>query len=589
MDLHPINALATDAERAAIDTVLGPPLADTTIPAAEAKARRTFLLPALLGLQTRIGHVSEGGLGYACRRLGVPPAEAFGVASFYALIALGERPAAFAHVCDDIACKAAGADQLCAELEQTQGKPAHLHHRADAPKNLKHQATWAKSPCLGLCEQAPAALVTVARASPVEQSFGHATPQRIAAALKGETVERPTLHLGSHGPRKLLARQGCLDLDAYRAAGGYQALRRALELGPEAVIREVTDARLVGRGGAAFPTGRKWEAVSKAAAHPHYMVCNADESEPGTFKDRVLLENDPFSVIEGMTVAAFATGSTKGYLYLRGEYPLAAQRLERAIGEARAKGLLGTNILSHRFDFDLELRRGGGAYICGEETSLFASIEGYRGEPRSKPPFPVQSGLFQHPTAINNVETLVAALDIVRDGAKAYGTGTKLFCVSGKVRQPGVYEVPLGITLDQLLQLAGGTEQPIKAILMGGAAGTFIGPEQTGMTLSLEGAKQAGTTLGSGVVFVIDETVELTPLLRRIAAFFRDESCGQCVPCRVGTVRQEELLHRLTRGGADRPRELALLKELGQAMRDASICGLGQTASSAIESATRFI
>jgi NADH-quinone oxidoreductase subunit F len=588
VDLHPISALATPDERRAVDAVLGPLKDDATIPFAEAKARRTFLLPALLSLQGRIGHVTEGALGYACRRLGVPPAEGFGVASFYALIALAERPRAFAHVCDDIACMAAGAGALVAKLESALGPPLKAHHRADQPMGTPAPARWAKSPCLGLCEQAPAALVTVARDEPKEQSFGEVTVERLQAALEGERVDRPALHVESVGAPKLLARHGKLDLDSYRAAGGYQALRKALELGPDAVIREVTEAKLSGRGGAAFPTGKKWDAVARAAARPHYVVCNADESEPGTFKDRVLLEADPFSVIEGLTLAGFATQSSRGYLYIRGEYPLGAQRLQNAIDSARARGLLGADLFGRGFDFDIELRRGGGAYICGEETSLFASIEGYRGEPRSKPPFPVQSGLFGKPTAINNVETLVAALDIVRDGAQAYGAGTKLFCVSGKVSRPGVYEVPTGIKLEQLLKLAGGTARPLKTILMGGAAGTFIGPESLSMELSLEGAKKAGTTLGSGVVFVLDDSVELPPLLRRIAAFFRDESCGQCVPCRVGTVRQEELLHRLASGG-DKQRELSLLKELGQAMRDASICGLGQTASSAIESATRFL
>jgi len=588
VDLHPINALATDDERRAVDAVLGLPQGDPTLSASQAKARRTFLLPALLSLQTRIGHLSKGGLGYACRRLGVPPAEGFAVASFYALIALSERPRAFAHVCDDLACLAAGAKQLCQKLEASLGAPAHVHHRAEAPHEKPQPAHWQKSPCLGLCEQAPAALVTVAGDSPVEQAFGHATPERIAAALEGQSVEQVPVQLGSEGPRRLLARNGRLDLDSYRAAGGYQALRRALELGPDGVIRELTDAKLAGRGGAAFPTGRKWDAVSKAPARPHYVVCNADESEPGTFKDRVLLEGDPFSVVEALTLAGYATGASEGFIYIRGEYPLGARRLLNAIHQARAKGLLGENVLGRGFDFDIELRRGGGAYICGEETSLFASIEGYRGEPRSKPPFPVHQGLFQKPTAINNVETLVAALDIVRDGAAAYGQGTKLFCVSGKIRRPGVYEVPIGMPLEQLIALAGGTEKPITAILMGGAAGTFVGPEALKMPLSLEGAKAHGTTLGSGVVFVIDDSVDLPGLLRRIAEFFRDESCGQCVPCRVGTVRQEELLHRLAMG-ADKARELPLLKELGQAMRDASICGLGQTASSAIESAARFL
>jgi NADH-quinone oxidoreductase subunit F len=595
VDLHPISALATDEERRAVDAVLGLPGNDAPVPAQEARARRTFLLPALVSLQTRVGKVSEGALGYVCRRLGLPPAEAYGVASFYALLALGDRPRAFAHVCDDIACQAEGAEELCAELEQRLGPAATFHHRADSPKAQPGTtARWARSPCLGLCEQAPAALVSVARDEPLEQAFGGATASRVAQALEGKLVPPLGLYLGGSGPQKLLARAANVDpesLDAYRSAGGYLALRRALDIGPDGVIREVTDAKLVGRGGAAFPTGRKWDAVAKAAPRPHYVVCNADESEPGTFKDRVLMELDPFAVIEAMTIAGYATGAERGYLYIRGEYPLAHARLHNAIERARTRGFLGADILGRGFSFDIELRRGAGAYICGEETSLFNSVEGFRGEPRSKPPFPAQSGLFGKPTAINNVETLVAALDIVRDGAQSYGAGTKLFCVSGKIQKPGVYEVPLGMRLDALLKLAGGTKRAIRAVLLGGAAGTFLGPDQLDVPLSFEGARAKNASLGSGVVFVVDDSVELMPLLRRVAAFFRDESCGQCVPCRVGTVRQEELLARLARGAPHGTiqDEMALLKELGQAMRDASICGLGQTASTAIESAITLV
>ena len=246
---------------------------------------------------------------------------------------------------------------------------------------------------------------------------------------------------------RLLQRVGRVDpesLDAYRASGGYAALARAIELGPAGVIREVLDSKLMGRGGAAFPTGRKWDAVAKAADRPHYVVCNADESEPGTFKDRVLMEGDPFAVLEGMTIAGFATGSERGYLYVRGEYPLAARRMGAAIDAARAAGWLGNNVRNAGFSFDVELRRGAGAYICGEETALFNSIEGKRGEPRNKPPFPVQSGLFAKPTVINNVETLVNIPPILLQGGAAYAgigtsgsTGPKLFCVSGHVVAAG--------------------------------------------------------------------------------------------------------------------------------------------------------
>ncbi len=382
-------------------------------------------------------------------------------------------------------------------------------------------------------------------------------------------------------------------LDDYREQGGYRALRRAFELGPEGVLREVKESGIRGRGGAAFPMGVKWEAVAKAPVRPHYVVCNADESEPGTFKDRALMEEDPFAVIEATTVAGYAAGAGKGYIYVRGEYPLAIRRLQHAIEEAEKRGFLGANIMGEAFDFRIEVRQGAGAYICGEETALFNSIEGFRGEPRSKPPFPTQVGLFKKPTVVNNVETLVNVLDIVLDGGPAFaaiGTkesaGPKLFCVSGHVVRPGVYEVAFGATLRQVLELAGGVPggRRIKTILLGGAAGSFIGPEALDTSLTFEGTRTIGATLGSGVIMVFDETSDMRAAAARIARFFRDESCGQCVPCRVGTVRQEEALSRLARNG-DGARESVLLDELAQVMRDASICGLGQTAANAIASA----
>lgn len=394
------------------------------------------------------------------------------------------------------------------------------------------------------------------------------------------------------------------DLDSYRAHGGYRALRRAVEMGPAGVLRELNDSGLVGRGGAAFPAGRKWEAVARQPVRPHHLVCNADESEPGTFKDRVVMEEDPFAVIEAMTVAAFATGCEQGWIYLRAEYPLARQRLRGAIDAARHKGLLGADIGGWGFRFDIEVFRGAGAYICGEETAIFNSIEGYRGEPRSKPPFPVDVGLFGKPTVVNNVETLVNVLLIVEHGGAAYrkvGTetspGTKLFCLSGALVRPGLYEVPFGTTLRHLIDLAGGVPgqsegRSVQAVLLGGAAGSFVGPDQLDLPLTFESTRAAGATIGSGVVIVFDDGVDLLDIVARIAAFFRNESCGQCVPCRVGTVRQEEALVRLrnrrgtdpTRDGA-RDKDLALLEEVGRVMRDASICGLGQTAWNAIESA----
>jgi NADH-quinone oxidoreductase subunit F len=385
-------------------------------------------------------------------------------------------------------------------------------------------------------------------------------------------------------------------LDDYRAHGGYEGLRRAVELGPEGVIREVKDAKLLGRGGAAFPAGVKWEAVATQPARPHYFICNADESEPGTFKDRVLMEGDPFAVLESLTIAGLATGSEKGFIYIRGEYPNATAMLQHAIDVAYAHGFLGADVMGEGFAFDVELRRGAGAYICGEETSLFNSIEGKRGEPRNKPPFPVEKGLFGKPTGINNVETLVNVLEILRIGGLEYAkigtedsTGPRLFCLSGCVERPGVYEVEHGVTLREVLELAGGVRggKALKALLLGGAAGSFVTQDDLDLRLTFEDTRAAGVTLGSGVVMAFDEGVDLADIVVRIAAFFRDESCGQCVPCRVGTVRQEEALTRLVSGRANgsRQEELALIGQIGQVMRDASICGLGQLAANAVDSA----
>jgi NADH-quinone oxidoreductase subunit F len=607
MDLHVIGPLASPAERAAVDSVLGPadsgwhggtrnPRTDGHFAQGghDARARRDLLIPVLHAIQSRIGWISQPALSYVSRRLTIPPAEAYGVATFYALFATTARPPVVAHVCDDLACALAGANELCADLERTVGPEGEPIDDG--------RATWLRSPCLGLCERAPALMVTEAGETPVTVASGPVDAAGVVGRLRAdrtggrrsEVGSAPIPQRGQPGLR-LLARVDVVDpssLDDYRAHGGYIALERARAIGPGQVIDEVAASGLVGRGGAAFPTGRKWAAVAQQDAEPHYLVCNADESEPGTFSNRVLMEGDPFAVVESIAVAAFAVGATKAYVYIRGEYPLAESRLLHAIAATRDAGLLD--------GLDIELRRGAGAYICGEETALFESIEGKRGEPRNKPPFPVEVGLFGKPTAINNVETLVNVLDIVgADGGatafKAIGTegsaGPKLFCVSGNVARPGVYEVPFGMTLSELIDLAGGVPggRGIRAVLLGGAAGVFVGADALDVPLTFEGTRAIGATLGSGVVMVFDETADLVGALRRIARFFRDESCGQCVPCRVGTVRQEELLARLAAGrvNGSRDDELALLRDIGQAMRDASICGLGQTASSAIESAIR--
>jgi len=565
VDIRTAGGPATEEEIAAVDGLLGSPEslweggerhpADDHVAfgGRALRSQRHLLLPVLHAIQDRVGWVSRGALEYACRRLSIPPAEAYGVVSFYARFALEPRAEVTLHVCDDISCMLAGAKVV------EGGRPV---------------------PCLGLCDRAPAALV---------ERSGVAHDERQIAPFDPAADWMQSPPPAPRGSRlmatKLLRRIALIDpesLDSYREQGGFEALRRAQEMGAEAVIREVTEARLLGRGGAAFPTGRKWESVAKAATRPHYLVCNADESEPGTFKDRVLMEGDPFALVEGMAIAAFATGCEKGFLYVRAEYPLARKRVEGAIAQARAAGLL---------EIEIEVRRGAGAYICGEETALFNSIEGKRGEPRNKPPFPVDVGLFGKPTLVNNVETLFNVLEIVLEGGAAFATmgtkestGTRLFCVSGHVQRRGVYEVQMGTTLRELLELAGPTRKT-QAVLLGGAAGSFVMPEQFDVPLSFEGTRAIGATLGSGAVIVFDDTADMKVAMLRIARFFRDESCGQCVPCRVGTKRQEEILERMfaERNGGARS-DVMLLSDIAQAMRDASICGLGQTAANAIAS-----
>ena len=556
MDLHLSGSAATDLERQAVESILGPaePDGSRVIRGGQLeRERRHLLLPALHALQDTVGWISRGATDHLAERLSVAPAEIFGVASFYHLLATSPQPPLAVHVCDDVACLAAGAGELLRELEAS-------------------GVEFERSPCLGQCEHGSAALVRRAGGEQdrIDAVVAPVTAGQVLGFLRGDAVPAP--NPAPLGPPTEL-----------------RALRRAVELGPEGVLAELVRSRLVGRGGAAFSTARKWEAVARSPLQPHYVVCNADESEPGTFKDRHLLELEPFAVLEAMLICMLATGSRQGFVYIRDEYPVARARIASAIGALRADGRLGG-------DLDLELRRGAGAYVCGEETSLFNSLEGRRGEPRNRPPFPVERGLFGRPTVINNVETLVDVLRILTEGGESFASlgtpesaGTKLFCVSGAVQKPGVYDVEFGTTLRQLLDLAGGvrTGHRLQAMLLGGAAGMLVGPSRLDLPLTIEATREAGLTIGSGAVVVFDETADLGEVVLRIARFFRQESCGQCVPCRVGTARQEEALRRLFAGRplGSREEELGRLRDVAQVMRDASICGLGQTAANAVQSA----
>lgn len=601
MDLHFTQDEPTGPEVEAVDAVLGSANsrwfggerfdqseARTSESGHRTSGRRHLLLPVLHAIHGRIGWISRGALNYACKRLEVPPAEAYGVATFYDMFSLEEAPPVVARVCDDIACQIKGAGELCASLEAVMGPAGGAREVGGCG--------WVRSPCLGQCERAPAVLVTGAGESPWTAMLAPATAGIVEAACCEDSLADPrpvreSVPQAGQSSLQLLRRVGspsAQNLDAYRRDGGLGAWELALERGPEWVIEQVEKSNLVGRGGAAFPTGRKWRAVAQATG-PKYVVCNADESEPGTFKDRVLMEGDPNAVVEAIMIAAFATGCERAYVYVRGEYPDATQRMQSAIAEFESARVLERAC-------PIEIRRGAGAYICGEETALFNSLEGFRGEPRNKPPYPTESGLFGRPTLVNNVETLANVVRILPQGGSAYAavgtegsSGPKLFCLSGHVARPGIYEAPFGITVRELIELAGGISGTgkLQAVLVGGAAGAFLSPDELDAPFTFEGMRAVGATVGSAVVMPFDDSVDLGAILLRIAEFFRDESCGQCVPCRVGTVRQEELLERLRDGRyiGSLGHERQLLREVSQVMRDASICGLGHTAASAVDSA----
>ncbi|MFV0259863.1 MAG: NADH-ubiquinone oxidoreductase-F iron-sulfur binding region domain-containing protein [Acidimicrobiales bacterium] len=551
MDVKTRGLPPSPDERAAVATVLGPEPASglhDRIGGHANRARRHLLLPTLHAVNDRLGWISPTAVDHIAERLDLGPAEVYGVASFYALFSTTERPVHQVHVCVDIACRAWG---------RTEADLADEEH---------------PSPCLGVCERGEAVL-TIDAGDPVRRAV---TPEPPPSAAVPEAGDPSLVLLGRVG------RTTPTSLADYVADDGFQALALARRIGPEAVIARVGAAGLTGRGGAAFPTATKWEAVRNQPGPVHHLVANADESEPGTFKDRTLIENDPYALIEAMAVAGLAVGADDGHVYLRGEYPRAEATLRHAITEARSAGHIGPGT-----GFDITVVRGAGAYICGEETAVFNSIEGYRGEPRNKPPFPFERGLFGRPTAVNNVETLLNVPPILLGRLPV--ADRRLFCLSGAVARPGVYETELGGTLGELIDRAGGLRSgsELQAVLLGGAAGGFAGPGELDLVLDPDTLRAAGLTLGSGVVLVLDQHVDLVDQLSRIAAFFADESCGQCVPCRIGTVRQREAVDRLAGNGTapGRAVELELMRDMGRAMTDASICGLGQTAHSAIASA----
>jgi NADH-quinone oxidoreductase subunit F len=534
---------------------------------------RSGLLPALHAAQKIYGWISEPVATEIARALRVPLADVHGVIEFYSLFYNEPTSRHVIRVCTDVACALKGGKDVLNHLCS--------HHGLDAGQTTGDLSlTIESSPCLGLCEHAPVALV--------DDGVVVGDGLTIMDGRPLTADRRPPSMV--YGPiRMLTANCGKGSTTSLAQYGEYAAFKKAKAMKPENVIAEVKASGLVGRGGAAFPTGIKWEGAANATADQKYIICNADESEPGTFKDRVLLIDDPHRVIEGMCIAAYAIGANKGYIYIRGEYPYIVPVLENALTEARAARYLGEN-------FDIEIRVGAGAYICGEETALFESIEGKRGFPRIKPPFPTTHGVFGKPTVINNVETLCSVPLILSLGSAEYrkiGTekspGPKLFCVSGDVTKPGVYEIPFGATLRELLEMAGGVKsgKQLKAVLFGGAAGAFATSEHLDVKMTFEDLRGVGLPLGSGVVMVFDETRDMRQVLKSLGHFFAHESCGKCYPCQMGTQRQMEILDRIA-DGKTLEGDFVRLQDVGWTMTDASLCGLGQTAASAVLSAMKL-
>jgi NADH-quinone oxidoreductase subunit F len=461
--------------------------------------------------------------------------------------------------------------------------------------------------CIGLCYRE--VLVEVRDREGRSTLYGEVSPERVDRIVEDHLrqgkvidewrVERDAVFAKQQ--RIVLRNCGVIDpasLDEYLARDGYRALENVLtRMTPTQVIDLIADSGLRGRGGAGFPTGTKWR-LAQAAKDPHkYVVCNADEGDPGAFMDRSVLEGDPHSVLEGMAIAAYAIGASHGYVYARAEYPEAVRRLRQAIAQATEHGRLGKNILGKGFHFEVALKEGAGAFVCGEETALIASIEGKRGMPRVRPPFPVESGLWGHPTCINNVETLANVPWIILHGAdafKAYGTagskGTKVFALAGKVKRGGLVEVPMGITINEVInEIGGGTisGRPFKAVQMGGPSGGCIPGWLGNTSIDYERLTATGAIMGSGGMVVMDESTCMVDVARFFLSFTQNESCGKCTFCRIGTKRMLEILERIC-AGAGKDEDLTLLAELGEQIKASSLCGLGQTAPNPVLTTLRY-
>ncbi len=528
---------------------------------------REAALELLKDIQTRHAGLSPATITDAARSLKLPPHHLYGLATFYSMLSLQERRKIL-RVCDGPVCWLKRANETRQAIEKI----------ASTDKNI----TVERTSCLGLCDRAPAVLVEDEQVGPIDANDAlklcegwRGTPTDYSKERKGE-LRVMTALIGKINPDSI---------DDALEHSGYDGLKKAIQTKPTTVLDIVESSGLQGRGGAGFPVGRKWRFVANEKRMPRYIVCNADESEPLIFKDRVLIDTNPHQLLEGMIISGFACGASEAWIYIRGEYEVQARRLETAIEQAKSKNLLGENILGTDFSFDIYVHRGAGAYICGEETALLESLEGKRGEPRIRPPYPPTSGFRGQPTAVNNVESFCAVPHIVKNGAEWWRNltngstpGTKVYMVLGHVKNPGLFEAPFGLTLREIIEDFGGGMLPgsqFNFALCGGAAGTIVNESLLDTPIDYA-SSQRGISLGAGSFLICDQSVSPVAFLRELLHFFAAESCGKCTPCRVGTWRSLEILNRMAecKGVKGDTKEL---KTLAALMQDSSFCGLGQS------------
>jgi NADH:ubiquinone oxidoreductase subunit F (NADH-binding)/NADH:ubiquinone oxidoreductase subunit E len=549
---------------------------EISILAKEQQYNPEAILEVMTAVQEQRGNLDGAGITDIGRALQIPAANAYGVASFYSMLNLDEKTENVVRLCDGPVCWLCGGGEASKEVRQV----------------FSGNQDWKikRTSCLGLCDRAPAMLVNEAQAGP----FVSGSSAEIQRGWHGQLTDYSQARKGEL--RVMMANAGVVDPDSLTSAlehGVYQALTAALGRNPEAVVSEVEASGLSGRGGAGFPVGRKWRFVAQAKRSPKYIVCNADESEPLIFKDRVLIDTNPHQILEGMAVAGYACGAHEAFIYIRGEYVSQAERLKHAIMEAEQAGWLGDHIQGSDYSFHIHVHLGAGAYICGEETALIESLEGKRGEPRTRPPYPPTYGYHGLPTLVNNVESYAAVPAIVVNGAAWYRSlsaasipGTKMYMILGHIRHPGLFEAPFGLTLRQIIEEYGGGMLPgseFNFALTGGAAGTIV--SEALMDIPIDYASGAkGVSLGAGAFLICDRRVSPVAFLREILHFFRVESCGKCTPCRVGTHRAHEILSRMAAGMGE-PGDVDELYALAEVMFDSSFCGLGQSVPTPMRSA----